>query len=235
MPRIKKSDAEAKFAAKKQKGQELEEVMKLMGSNKSLSASAAIAATNATNLKESDVWNYTRRVKDENAEGGGQSKSKLMLLYPVEEEDLVEWVLNKHRNGDSPLRTEVSEQVVSIIQNRHTVNRQINATVWSDKKLPSPTQVELTCINNGKVTNEWIISFYARHADQIEEGNVSNQDARRVAKYTEDVVQRHFYGKNGLYNTLSYMHILNTETGAIDEERVYNCDEVPEFISNRLL
>jgi flagellar biosynthesis/type III secretory pathway ATPase len=182
MPRISKNEALAKFAKKNQKMEELDRVMDLMASDKTLSASAAISATNATNVKETDIWNHTRRRKEDQAEDGKvvQSKSQSTLLYPVEEDDLVNWVVSKHRNGDSPLRPELSQQVVSILTNRHRVNREINATLWSDVKLPPPTAVELKCIANGKVTDEWIISFYARNADQIEEGNVSNQDTRRM-------------------------------------------------------
>jgi hypothetical protein len=150
------------------------------------------------------------------------------ILTDIEMERLVQWVHACEANDNPAKEKEVSEQVQKMLQIRRLANR-------ANKNGKSTSIVELTpaeeriALKGGELSHSWFQRFYADHPT-CELKTAHKQEAKRVNKQREDVVDRHFDGEFGLAKSLQASGAMDADGNIPDKRRLLNGDEMPAFL-----
>ena len=150
------------------------------------------------------------------------------ILTAIENQRLVEWVLACAANDNPCTESEVSIQVTKMLQCRHLHNR-------TKKNGKGGTVVPLTpaehrlALEGGLLSHTWFMGFYAANPT-LQLKTAHKQEAKRVGKQREDVVERHFNGEFGLTESLKRRGIMDADGTIIDKRRLLNGDEIPAFL-----
>lgn len=157
----------------------------------------------------------------------GREAESTSLLTHIEEKQLCDWIRKCGANMKGQCRQQVAEKVVEILRERHARNR--GAT---GKKYQKLSQVAKTILEQGptKISKHWFQRFYGYWHYEISEKLPEPVDKARVATYTENTVHKHFFGLAGLRATLLNLGIMDPMTNEIDMTRVFNRDEMGQFI-----
>ena len=153
----------------------------------------------------------------------------MAILTPTETDSLVKWLLGSAQNDNPATEAEASAQVTKMLQCRRLANRRKR----SGK--PNAAVVELTAaevrvgLDGGELSHTWFSRFYAANPE-CQKKTAHKQEAKRVAKQREDVVERHFDGDFGFTKSLTARGIMDAAGVLTDKRRLLNGDEMPAFL-----
>ena len=132
----------------------------------------------------------------EKASASKQWRPAWSILTEIEMQKLVVWVLACAGNDNPAKEREVSEQVRKMLLVRRLANRsKQNGRSTSIVDL-SPAE-ERIALEGGELSHTWFQGFYAANPT-CELKTAHKQEAKRVTKQREDVVERHFNGRSRL-------------------------------------
>jgi hypothetical protein len=157
------------------------------------------------------------------------SRPAWAILTKIEMQRLVKWVLACAANDNPSTEKETSEQVAKMLQCRRLANRaNHNGRADSSNVELSPAEERLA-LEGGDLSHTWFQGFYARNPE-CEFKTAHKQEAKRVGKQREDVVERHFNGEFGLTESLKARGIMDENGVILDKRRLLNGDEMPAFL-----
>ena len=151
------------------------------------------------------------------------------IMTKVEMERLVKWCLACAANDNPATEKEVSEQVTKILQCRRLANRHMQSGKPSSRVVPLTPAEDRLALEGGLLSHTWFMGFYARYPE-CEIKTAHTQEAKRVGKQREDVVERHFNGEFGLTKSLKVRGIMDENGVILDKRRLLNGDEMPAFL-----
>ncbi|KAK3262735.1 hypothetical protein CYMTET_28423 [Cymbomonas tetramitiformis] len=160
----------------------------------------------------------------------GQNKQHVLLK--VEREDLVTWMLESNDGSKSVDRESISAKIVQVLKDRQHRNKQSKGTKY--EKLSAGAK---QCLENGGPSRKFFQYFFGYYADKVSEKKPVALEKKRVAQYTEEAVEEHFFAPGaGLQDTLIRHGIMDPVTKLItDPRRLLNRDETPQFIDYNTL
>lgn len=149
------------------------------------------------------------------------------IMTEIEVQRLVAWLGASAANDNPAMENEVSEQVVKMLQCRRLAHRKAKGTKSSIAPL-TPAEERLA-LEGGHLSHTWFQGFYADNPTcQLKTAH--KQEAKRVGKQREDVVERHFNGEFGLTESLMERGIMDSDGNILDKRRLLNGDEMPAFL-----
>ena len=151
------------------------------------------------------------------------------ILTETEGHALVKWLLASAENDNPATEGEVSIKVTKMLQCRRLSNRKNHSGKASASLVPLSAAEERIALNGGVLSHTWFSGFYADHPS-IQLKTAHKQEAKRVGKQREDVVERHFNGEFGLTTSLITRGIMDADGTFIDKRRLLNGDEMPAFV-----
>ncbi|KAK3232570.1 hypothetical protein CYMTET_57074 [Cymbomonas tetramitiformis] len=121
-------------------------------------------------------------------------------------------------------RESISAKIVQVLKDREHRNTQANGLKY--QKLSHSAKV---CIQNNGPSKTFFQHFFGYYADK---GCLYRFQQKRVAQYTEEAVNEHFFAPGaGLEDTLILHGIMDPITKLIsDPKRLLNRDETPQFM-----
>ena len=151
------------------------------------------------------------------------------ILTDKEEKALVKWLLASAKNDNPAIEAEVSEKVREILLCRRLFNRK-KGNDYRQGCVVALSEAELRiAINDGDLSHTWFMKFYAKNPS-CHKKTAHKQEAKRVSKQREDVVERHFNGEFGLSVSLTLRGIMDEDGNLVDKRRLINGDEMPAFL-----
>ena len=163
------------------------------------------------------------------ASAGVPFRAAYEILTKLEMARLVKWCLACAANDNPAKEREVSEQVAKMLQCRRLANRHAQSGRPSCKVVPLTAAEERIALDGGLLSHTWFMGFYARNP-ACEMKTAHKQEAKRVGKQREDVVERHFNGEFGLTASLKARGIMDENGVILDKRRLLNGDEMPAFL-----
>ncbi|KAK3236871.1 hypothetical protein CYMTET_53014 [Cymbomonas tetramitiformis] len=129
-------------------------------------------------------------------------------------------------------RESISAKIVQVLKDRQHRNKQSKGTKY-EKLSASAKQ----CLENGGPSRKFFQYFFGYYADKVSEKKPVALEKKRVAQYTEEAVEEHFFAPGaGLQDTLIRHGIMDPVTKLItDPRRLLNRDETPQFIDYNTL
>eukprot|EP00966_Prymnesium_polylepis_P205651 4765669-Prymnesium_polylepis.1 len=112
-----------------------------------------------------------------------------------------------------------------MLQCRRLANRKKKTSLQD----PLTAAEERLALEGGDLSHTWFMGFYAKYTD-CELKTAHKQEAKRVGKQREDVVERHFNGEFGLTESLKRRGIMDANGVILDKRRLLNGDEMPAFL-----
>ena len=155
-------------------------------------------------------------------------RNKYDILTRTELEALNNWIKLSDDHKAAPSFMEVSKKVRQLLLARELFNRKKHHGTGSTPL----TNAERVVVNDP----HYLVSKTWHQRNIHSQRDISlkvpkEKDAKRAAKMREDVVQRHFFGLNGLEAELIDAGIMDPETKEIlDRRRLLNWDEMPCFL-----
>jgi hypothetical protein len=158
---------------------------------------------------------------------GAEDESRSLLLF-VEEQQLMKWMKECGDNMMGRNRPDVQAKILEILKERKGRLRAARGKGYT--KLSTAAQ-DLLEKSIPTMHSHWFQRFYGFWHFEISEKAEQSVDKKRVAKYTETTVKRHFNAPAGLKSTFIKHGIMDPATGAIrDPRRVLNRDEMPQSL-----
>ena len=151
------------------------------------------------------------------------------ILTEIETKALVKWLLASAANDNPAKEREVSDKVSKMLQCRRLFNRKHQNGKSNRAIIPLTVAEERIAIHGGELSHTWFSGFYAANPS-CELKTAHKQEAKRVGKQREDVVDRHFFGEFGIEVSLKTRGIMDDEGFITDKRRLLNGDEMPAFL-----
>ncbi|KAK3249698.1 hypothetical protein CYMTET_40890 [Cymbomonas tetramitiformis] len=165
----------------------------------------------------------TRYVKNP----GQISQNKQHILVLHEREALVKWMEECSTGSKSVDREQISGKIVEILKAREVRNKHSKGLKYEKLSIAAKQ-----CLQNGGPSRKFFQYLFGYYADRISEKKPVAVEKKRLAQYTEETVNEHFFAEgSGLHDTLVRCGIMDPVTKEItDPKRILNRDETPQFV-----
>ena len=157
------------------------------------------------------------------------------IMTDTERKQVAEWIMECADGNKPQYRTDITVRIRTILRGRVRDNKKKKYGTGS-VKLNSREQAVLAS-DATQLSNTFFQHFYAwcrARGLEVDEGTPKTSEAKRAAKMTESVIDRHFNGKFGLQAELRDAGVMDKDSDVInDPRRLLNCDETPQPMDMR--